>query len=94
MLEILALYEKGQLRPLEPLSLSERQRVRIRIMPDEQSVDKAIQLLIQSDLLTPPLKSLTDETISGSERCQLADTLAQAAKQTLSEIVIEDRCQW
>ncbi len=96
MPEVLAVYEKGQLRPLKPLSLSEQQRVRIRIMPEQplDKADKAIQHLIQSHLLTPPSESLTDETISESERRQLADTLAKAAKRTLSEIVTEERAQW
>ena len=32
---VTAVYEKGVLRPLQPLNLQEQQRVRIQVLPDE-----------------------------------------------------------
>ncbi len=96
MPEVVAVYEHGLLRPLVPLPLREQQRVRIQIL-SESSIDKAeeaIQKLINAGILTPPSRSPNVEVISQTERRQLADTLAKAAKQTLSEMVIEERGQW
>ncbi len=90
---IMAVYEHGILRPLEPLTLPENFKVRIQIIP-EPAVDKAdqvVQFLVKVGLLTPPSKPSKLSPISKAERKKLADALAQGAKQTLSEIVIEDR---
>lgn len=92
---ILAVYEHGLLRPLEPLTLPESHKVRIQIIP-EPVVDKAdqvMQFLVEVGLLTPPSRSSKPQLISKAERRKLADALAQGAKHTLSEIVIEDRGQ-
>lgn len=93
MPEVLAVYEKGQLRLLEPLSLYEKQQVRVRIMPEQSvdDVDRAIHLLNRSGFLTPPSESLVGEVVSEDERRQLADALASVAERSLSEIVIEER---
>lgn len=93
---IMAVYEHGLLRPLEPLSLPESLKVRIQIVP-EPAVDKAdevIQFLVKMGILTPPSNPSQPSSISKTERRKLADTLAKNATQTLSEIVIEDRGQW
>ena len=93
---IMAIYEHGLLRPLEPLTLPESHKVQIQIVP-EPVVDKAdqvIQFMVKVGLLTPPSRPLKSSLVSRSERRKLADALAQSAKQTLSEIVIEDRGQW
>ncbi len=90
---IIAIYEHGLLRPLEPLTLPENRKVRIQIVP-EPVVDKAdeiIQFLVKMGVLTPPSNPSKSSSISKAERRKLADALAKNAKQTLSEIVIEDR---
>lgn len=90
---ILAVYENGIFRPLEPLILPENQKVKLHILP-EAIIDKAeqtIQFLVKSGLLTPPSHTVKSSSLSKLERKKLADVLAQASKQTLSEIVIEER---
>ena len=92
---ILAVYENGIFRPLEPLILPENQKVKLHILT-EPIVDKAeqnIQSLVKSGLLTPPSKAVNSPSISKLEKKKLADALAQASKQTLSKIVIEEREQ-
>ena len=93
---IMAIYEHGLLRPLEPLSLAESHQVQIQIRPAPvvDKTDQLIPFLVQVGLLTPPSRPLKSSLISRSERRKLANALAQSAKQTLSEIVIEDRGQW
>ena len=52
---ITAVYEKGMLRPLQPLHLREGQTVRINILPELASTDDAaVRLLVEAGLLTPP----------------------------------------
>ena len=49
-----AVYERGVLRPLQPLELQERQRVRIQVWPDEMSEEEEIlQLLVSAGLMRP-----------------------------------------
>lgn len=93
---IMAVFEHGLLRPLEPLTLPENHKVLIQIIP-EPVVDKGdeiIQFLVKMGLITPPSNPSKLPSISKTERRNLADALAKNAKQTLSEIVIEDRGQW
>jgi len=93
---IMAVYEHGILRPLEPLTLPENQKVLIQIIP-EPVVDKGdeiIQFLLKMGMITPPSNPSKVSSFSKIERRNLADALAKNAKQTLSEIVIEDRGQW
>ncbi len=93
---IMAVYEDGILRPLEPLKLPERHKVRIKIV-SESVVDKGdeiIQFLVKMGLITPPSNPSRSSSISKAERRKLADAMAKNSKQTLSEIVIEDRGQW
>jgi predicted DNA-binding antitoxin AbrB/MazE fold protein len=93
---IAAVYEHGVLRPLEPLTLPERRTVRIQILP-EPVTDKAeqvMQFLSKVGLLTPPPHPPKPSALSKEEKRKLADALAQGAKKSLSEIVIEDRGQW
>ncbi len=93
---IMAVYEHGMLRPLAPLTLPEKRMVRIQILPEPviDQADQAIQFLVEAGLLTPPANPSKPAYMSKVERRKLADALARGAKQTLSEIVIEDRGQW
>lgn len=90
---IMAVYEHGLLRPLEPLTLPESLKVRIQILsePVVDKGDQVIQFLVKVGLLTPPSNPSKSSLISKAERRKLADALAKSAKKTLSEIVIEDR---
>jgi len=93
---IMAVYEHGLLRPLEPLILPENRKVKIQIVPEltTDKADQVVQFLIKVGLLTPPSNPSKLSSISKAERRKLADALAYGTKQTLSEIVIEDRGQW
>jgi predicted DNA-binding antitoxin AbrB/MazE fold protein len=90
---IMAVYEHGLLRPLEPLTLPENLKVRIQIEsePVVDKGDQVIQFLVKVGLLTPPSKPSKSSLISKAERRKLADALTKSTKKTLSEIVIEDR---
>jgi predicted DNA-binding antitoxin AbrB/MazE fold protein len=93
---ITAVYENGILRPLEPLSLQERQRVRIQILVDTtlDETEQIIQALIEAGELTPPPGVSDVEPISEEETRELANTLGKATAKPLSEIIIEDRGEW
>ncbi len=93
---IMAVYEHGILRPIEPLKLPERRKVRIKIVsePVVDKGDEIIQFLVKMGLITPPSNPSRSSSISKAERRKLSDAMARNSKQTLSEIVIEDRGQW
>ena len=92
---ITAIYEKGLLRPLEPLNLREQQRVRIQVLPEESEDEGAvaIRILVEAGLMHPPDREAPPppDPVSREERLALAKRLAEAPGKTLSEIVIEDR---
>ena len=92
---IIAVYEKGILRPLQPLDLQEQQRVRIQVLPEERTEDEgqdAIRILVAAGLMhlpdreTPP----PPDPVLEKERLALAKDLTKAPGKSLSEIVIED----
>ena len=93
---IMAVYEHGILRPLEPLKLPERHKARVKIVsePVVDKGDEIIQFLAKMGLITPPSNPSRSSSISKAERRKLADAMAKDSKQTLSEIVIEDRGRW
>ena len=96
---VTAVYDKGMLRPLQPLNLRDRQRVRIQVLPDdlaeaENEHEAAICVLVAEGLLTPPPGRSDVPPISEQERLELADRLGRAPGKPLSEIIIEDRGEW
>ena len=93
---VTAVYEKGVLRPLQPLNLEERQTVRLQVLPEEQdsNAEEVIQALVEAGLLTPPLGHSDVDPISEEERRELAEILGQAPGKPLSEIIIEERGEW
>ena len=104
MMEIVtAVYEKGMLRPLQPLNLRERQRVRIQVLPEapdvseepEDDTDALIQRLVAKGLMRPrPRGPIPPDPVSAEERKALADRLGRAPGKSASEMVIEDRGEW
>lgn len=104
MMEIVtAVYEKGMLRPLQPLNLRERQRVRIRVLPEapdvseepEDDTDALIQRLVAKGLMRPrPRGPIPPDPVSAEDRKALADRLGRAPGKSASEMVIEDRGEW
>lgn len=98
---VTAVYEKGVLRPLEPLNLQERQRVRLQIVPEEteapekpaDQIEQLIQRLVTAGLMRPRPErgSPPPDPVSEAERRRLADVMGQAPDKPLSEIIIEER---
>ena len=100
---VTAVYEKGMLRPLQPLDLQERQRVRIQILPEaadgseepEDDTDALIQRLVAKGLMRPrPRGPIPPDPVSAEERLRLADLMGNAPGKPLSEIIIEERGEW
>jgi predicted DNA-binding antitoxin AbrB/MazE fold protein len=96
---VTAVYEKGILRPLQPLNLRERQRVRIQVFPEEvaeteNEYEAAIRALVAEGLLTPPPGRSKVPPIPEQERLELANRLGRAPGKPLSEIIIEERGEW
>ena len=91
---VLAIYEAGVLRPLEPLQLKEQQQVYIEVVPKETPEDEgaaAIRVLVEAGLMRAPDRESPPppDPVSKRERRELAEALTQASGKTLSEIVIE-----
>jgi predicted DNA-binding antitoxin AbrB/MazE fold protein len=94
---VTAVYENGILRPLRPLDLRERQRVRLQLLPEELSEEEdegeaAIRILMSAGLMRPPQRGTPPpDPVSEEKRQALAERLAQAPGKSLSELIIEDR---
>jgi predicted DNA-binding antitoxin AbrB/MazE fold protein len=100
---ILAIYEEGVLRPLEPLHLKEQQRVYIQVVPEERDesppeedrLEALIQRLIREGRIVPrPPGPIPPDPVSEEERLRLADLLGKVPGKPLSEIIIEERGEW
>jgi len=101
---VTAVYEKGMLRPLQPLNLRERQTVRIQVLPEETEeqgcpkdpIEALIHKLIAEGRMRPRPKRGTPppDPVSEKERRRLADIMGQAPGKPLSEIIIEERGEW
>jgi predicted DNA-binding antitoxin AbrB/MazE fold protein len=93
---ITAIYEKGVLRPLQPLHLRERQQVRIQVVVDNASdpVEIVLAGLAQEGVLTPPQRYSDVTPLSEQERQALAEQLGESQEKPLSEIIIEERGAW
>jgi predicted DNA-binding antitoxin AbrB/MazE fold protein len=100
---VTAVYENGLLRPLEPLDLRERQRVRIQVLPEngerqekpEDPIETLIGKLIAEGRMRPrPEGPIPPDPLSEEERQALADRLGRTSGKLASEMVIEDRGEW
>ncbi len=93
---VIAIYENGLLRPLTPLKLRERERVRLQILPAEEPpepVARALHALMASGLVTPCPGRSDVAPVPAERRREIARTLAATAGKPLSAIIIEDRGQ-
>jgi predicted DNA-binding antitoxin AbrB/MazE fold protein len=89
---IRAVYEKGVLRPLNPLDLPEQQQVRIQIWPEERTeAEEILRLMIGAGLMRPRPRQEASSPMSGEERRALAAQIDRTPGESVSEIVIEDR---
>ncbi len=100
---VTAVYEKGMLRPLQPLDLRERQTVRIQVLPEKTATQKEpddniqalIQRLVAKGWMCPrPSGPIPPDPVSEKERLRLADLMGSAPGKPLSEIIIEERGEW
>ena len=95
---VTAIFENGLLRPLKPLDLSERQTVRIQVLPDNPAdeASEIVLLLIDAGLMRPHARAniAPPDPVSAVERRDLAATLGHAPGQPLSEILISERGDW
>ena len=100
---VTAVYEKGMLRPLQPLNLRERQTVRIQVLPEETEeqgcpkdpIEALIHKLIAEGRMRPrPSGPIPPDPLSEEERQALADRLGRARGKPASEMIIEDRGEW
>ena len=97
---VTAVYEKGLLRPLSPVGLHERQKVRLQILPEEPApaneADEIVKIMVAAGLMRPPAWRGTPppDPVSEQERRELADLLGSAPGKPLSEIIIEERGEW
>jgi len=91
-----AVYERGVLRPLDPLDLRERQRVRIQVWPEDVPEEEVLQVLIRAGLMRPQPRRVSPPPppLSEAERQALADEVGRAPGKSMSDIVIEDRGEW
>jgi predicted DNA-binding antitoxin AbrB/MazE fold protein len=87
-----AIYEKGVLRPLSPLDLSESQHVRIQIWSENGSEQEEIlRSMIDAGLVLPNPEPELPPPMSDEERRALAKQIGAAPGKPISEIIIEDR---
>jgi predicted DNA-binding antitoxin AbrB/MazE fold protein len=96
---ITAIYEKGVLRPLQPLNLREQQRVHIQIVSEQEIADEreaTIRILEQAGLVRhqPRLSELPPDPVPAEERKALAERAGHVLGKKASEMVIEDRGEW
>jgi len=73
--QAVAIYEKGVLRLLTPVSLPESARVRVQILSDDEPEDelrRAETVLIAAGLVRPASSSADVRTISKGRRAELA----------------------
>ena len=91
---VTAVYEKGMLRPLQPLNLRERQTVRIQVLPEGPDVseepgddiDVLIQRLVAKGLMRPrPRGPIPPDPVSEEDRLRLADLMGSAPGKPLSD---------
>lgn len=97
MVEIItAIYEKGVLRPIKPLRLKEKQRVRLQIVleTEERTIEHLLAELESHGVIAPLPEPFDVEPISEEEVRRMAEEAARAPGKTLSELILEERGEW
>jgi hypothetical protein len=82
-----AIYERGVLRPLDPLDLSEQQKVRIQVWSEEEPAEaEVLWVLTQAGLMRPRARpgAPPPPPLSEDERQVLADEVGRAPGKSLS----------
>lgn len=97
---MVAVYENGVLRPLNPVSLTEGQMVRLRVVPEvspgrpKNELEAALQTLIDQGKMTLPAKQGEVDAEVEKKWQELFEKLKERPGKPLSEIIIEDRDPW
>ena len=90
---IAAIYEQGVLRPLIPLALPERTRVRIQIVAQspaaQEERQRVRQALLDANVILPRPPAETVRPVSEAQMEEAANALSAAGP--LSEIIIAAR---
>lgn len=89
---ITAIYEKGVLRPLTPMTLPERTRVQLQIvvqLPIDEERQQVGQALLNAGLIRPQPESESVEPVPDAELTEAAERLAAAG--SLSELILAER---
>jgi predicted DNA-binding antitoxin AbrB/MazE fold protein len=90
--EVTAIYEKGVLRLLTPISLPEHTRVRVQIRTEEKSRDdlhRAEAALLAAGLVRLPPTTPDTVHVSKARRAELSHLYARGGP--LSEAIIRER---
>ncbi len=96
---ITAVYENGVLRPVNSVTLSEGQTVRLKIVPEGSSseektdIDQAFQNLVDAGVMSLPPKYGNIDPAELARREQ-ERKLVKIEGKPLSETIIEDRGSW
>ena len=90
--EATAIYEKGVLRLLTPVSLPEKTRVRVQILSDEEPEDdlrRAEAALVAAGLVKPHGQPPWLKSVTPARRAELARLYADGGP--LSDVIISER---
>lgn len=90
--QAIAIYERGVLRLLTPVTLPEQSRVRVQILEEkntESDLRRAEAVLIASGLVSPPHPPPGLKTVSRARRAELSRLYAVGGP--LSEVIIAER---
>lgn len=92
---ISAVYENGILRPLAPLPFSEKETIRLQVLPETANENEEIlQIFVDAGLMLPQALKKgppPPDPVSKKERLRIAEILGQVPGKPLSEIIIEER---
>jgi predicted DNA-binding antitoxin AbrB/MazE fold protein len=91
---ITAVYEKGLLRPTEPLNLREHQTVRLQVLGEEPTEQEDVLALLAAAGMLQTQRAIATrppDPVSPEERQRLAEILGRAPGRSLSQIIIDER---
>lgn len=81
---IRAIYEHGQLRPLDPVRLSEGQEIRMAILSEQEQVRAALAAILA------PVETHADQDLDEAALFAMIDSLLQGAV-SVSDAILEER---